>query len=1356
MKKFQGEYTIGLDIGTASVGWSCINKDYELLEFRNRKAIGVNLFNSADTAEARRLKRGMRRRYNRRIKRIQMLQELFQPLINDQDFFSNLSTDHKWKNSNNFENRTLSETLIELGFSKEEIHTKFPTIYHLRDFLISTNEEQDIKLIYLAIHNLVKFRGHFLLNIDSWEDRDSSEEKEGLLEFLENLYEINKIDETVSEKIVESISEILGDTRTTGNDKSKAVQKHLPKDLKDIGKLLTGLKSNLHNVFYNCENNDEIKESKIAIKLSNDDEDIDLSVLTDDQLEIIEQAKKLYLDMTLKEVLKDFDYVSRAKVSEFNKNKRQLKILKSLIKDNYDTQTYKNFFVTPKSVFAEYYNKPDVKNLAKLSYFDQYRLNKNKGKDKFISEIKKVLKNNLEDEKSDNNRISILEQVENELFLPFLNNVSNSSVPHQNSLYEAKKILLNQQKYHKDISQNLVDKVAQLISFRIPYYIGPLVKNDGDSEFAWSSRIKDTNITPFNFDEVIDKSTSAAEFINRMTNKCSYLLQEDVLPKHSLLYQEMEVRNELNGINLRSESQISDKVHRLPQDVKNNVFENHFKNTKKVTHKNLKEFLKKSVDGYEDKEVFGTQKENEFASSLSSYIDFRNILGKEKLESHLDEVEHIISWVTIFNEKSIIREKIQDNFDFIESDELEKILKLNYSGWGRLSKKALTLVNNDESIISLMRTDDYNFMEAYTSPRYGFKEVYEDINKKFKGIKNKIEYSDIAELKCSPALKKSIWSTVKIVDELVSIFGEPKNIVIEFAREEGEKKRTVEWKKQWDVLIKDNDLMKKDEFSEMFKDVSNYRGDLDYKLEKLKLYLLQGGKCLYTLEKINLQALIMDSSKPAGQRYYEVDHILPRNFVKDDSLNNKVLVIKEANQRKSGYKMPLSIAGDKKLKLIRYWRLLADNNMMSASKLHKLMKEEFSDVDKERFIARQLVETRQITVHVKNLLEERFASTDDNKVSIDILKAGIVSEVRKKLDFPKIRELNDYHHAIDALLIAGIHQFGEEIKPNLFKFDLRKHKAKEKWRKLNEEESNKFNPELFLITEMRKSELRNDRTFEFIFENLIKNSHPLVTKKVENSESAFYKESILSPKVKVPKYTSSKNGKFVHDEVKKAYSIFISYFIKNKKGELIKKHRLIDVTNIDAAQNEFENANSLAEFYASKLENVSSIEQARLLLKLNKGDLIYINKEPFYFMSSGELNNAKQLNISFELQRNLKKQLNKWAFEKDEALKIYEQLASEVINQFSHILPATQEKYEKKTQEILGYFSNTSLSHEDFVSSVNELLKVSSPSAARSEKLGGRPSASANKTIQDGSYSSSSITGLKYKKPKRLIKFLED
>ena len=91
MKKFQGEYTIGLDIGTASVGWSCINKDYELLEFRNRKAIGVNLFNSADTAEARRLKRGMRRRYNRRIKRIQMLQELFQPLINNQDFFSNLS-----------------------------------------------------------------------------------------------------------------------------------------------------------------------------------------------------------------------------------------------------------------------------------------------------------------------------------------------------------------------------------------------------------------------------------------------------------------------------------------------------------------------------------------------------------------------------------------------------------------------------------------------------------------------------------------------------------------------------------------------------------------------------------------------------------------------------------------------------------------------------------------------------------------------------------------------------------------------------------------------------------------------------------------------------------------------------------------------------------------------------------------------------------------------------------------------------------------------------------------------------------------------------------------------------------------
>ena len=1095
-----------------------------------------------------------------------------------------------------------------------------------------------------------------------------------------------------------------------------------------------------------------LKKLKKKSKLSDDSDEVDLSILSEDQLQLIELAKVIYLDATLKEVLRDYDYVAKAKVEDFKANKRELGLLKSLVRNHYGQETYLHFFVTPKNVYQQYLDSPSKINLQKLSYFDQYRLNKKDGKSKFFTELKKILKTSIEDTKADEKRQRILNSVMEDTYLPLLNNTSNSAIPYQNSLYEARKILQTQKEFHKEITPEIIEKIIQLISFRIPYYIGPLEKYEGNSTFAWSTRLKDENVTPFNFNEVIDRGESASNFITRMTNKCSYLIFEDVLPKHSLLYQEMEVRNELNGLNLRKTTEQTSKSYRIPIDLREKIYENLFKNQKKVTHKNLKEFLKKVTNGYEDKNVFGTQKEHEFASSLSSYNDFRNILGKDKLEKYLNEIEHVIRWITIFNEKEIIEEKIRDNFGFISDMEIEKILKLNYSGWGRLSKKALTLECNNESIIDLMRSDDYNFMEALASIKHGFKEEFERINKSNKNIKQSIKYEDVEQLQGSPALKKSIWNSIKVVEELVSIFGDPKNIVIEFAREEGEKKRTVEWKKFWDELVKDEKLKKNDNFKGMFVDIENYSGELNYKLEKLKLYLMQGGRCLYTLEKISLKSLLSESSN-GSNNYYEIDHILPRSFVKDDSFDNKALVVKSANQLKSGDRMPLSLKPENNQSLIQYWNLLASNKMLSSKKMNRLMKSEFTDVDKEKFVARQLVETRQITVHVRNLLEERFSSNSE-KVNIEVLKANMVSEVRNKLDFPKVRELNDYHHAIDALLIAGTYQYGEEIKPNLFKFDMRKQKARDKWKNI-ENSNRKFDDELFLITHMKNKKCRNGLSFKEIFEKTIVNNSPIVTKKVENTESAFYKESIYSPKEKTAKYTSGKVNKFVHDEVKKSFAVFISYFVKDKKGALKYQADIIDVTNIERAQNTFNNDTELATFFAKKKENNNEVVNPKLHLKLQKGDLIFIKDNPFYFVSSGELVNAKQLELPLNLQKLLKKNLNKWKYDSEEAKEVYRKLSTEILDQYKHILPVNTKKFEERSKLIIEFFESTSMTHEDFMKSVSEVLKVSSPSPARSEKLGGRTTMSSSRIISEGRYASTSITGLKYKKPKQLIKFLE-
>ena len=71
------EYYLGLDLGTASTGWAITDPEYHVLRKHGKALWGVRLFESASTAEERRMFRTGRRRLDRRNWRIQILQEIF-------------------------------------------------------------------------------------------------------------------------------------------------------------------------------------------------------------------------------------------------------------------------------------------------------------------------------------------------------------------------------------------------------------------------------------------------------------------------------------------------------------------------------------------------------------------------------------------------------------------------------------------------------------------------------------------------------------------------------------------------------------------------------------------------------------------------------------------------------------------------------------------------------------------------------------------------------------------------------------------------------------------------------------------------------------------------------------------------------------------------------------------------------------------------------------------------------------------------------------------------------------------------------------------------------------------------------
>ena len=95
-----------------------------------------------------------------------------------------------------------------------------------------------------------------------------------------------------------------------------------------------------------------------------------------------------------------------------------------------------------------------------------------------------------------------------------------------------------------------------------------------------------------------------------------------------------------------------------------------------------------------------------------------------------------------------------------------------------------------------------------------------------------------------------------------------------------------------------------------------------------------------------------------------------------------------------------------------FWKILLSKDLISKKKFDRLTRNTpLTDDELFSFVARQLVETRQSTKAVAQLLKKRYPNTD-----VEYIKAGLVSDFRRDFDMLKSRDVNDFHHAKDAYL----------------------------------------------------------------------------------------------------------------------------------------------------------------------------------------------------------------------------------------------------------------------------------------------------------------------------------------------------
>lgn len=993
-------YSIGLDIGTNSVGWAVITDDYKVpskkmkvlgntsKKYIKKNLLGALLFDSGITAEGRRLKRTARRRYTRRRNRILYLQEIFSTEMAtlDDAFFQRLDDSFLVPDDKRDSKYPIFGNLVE----EKVYHDEFPTIYHLRRHLADSSKKADLRLVYLALAHMIKYRGHFLIEGDF--NSKNNDIQKNFQDFLDTYNTIFESDLSLENS--KQLEEIVKD-KISKSAKKDRILKLFPGEknsgiFSEFLKLIVGNQADFRKYF----NLDE----KTSLQFSKESYDEDLETLLghigDDYSDVFLKAKKLYDAILLSGILTVTDKgteapLSSAMIMRYKEHEEDLALLKAYIR-NISLETYNEVF------------KDNTKN-GYAGYIDGKT-----SQEDFYVYLKKLLAG-LE------GADYFLEKIDREDFLRKQRTFDNGSIPYQIHLQEMRAILDKQAKFYPFLAKNK-ERIEKILTFRIPYYVGPLAR--GNSDFAWSIRKRNEKITPWNFEDVIDKESSAEAFINRMTSFDLYLPEEKVLPKHSLLYETFTVYNELTKVRFIAEGMKDYQF--LDSKQKKDIVRLYFKGKRKVTDKDIIEYLH-AIDGYDGIELKGIEKQ--FNSSLSTYHDLLNIINdKEFLDDSSNEtfIEEIIHTLTIFEDREMIKQRLSKFDNIFDKSVLKKLSRRHYTGWGKLSAKLINGIRDEKSgntILDYLIDDgvsNRNFMQLIHDDALSFKKKI----KKAQIIGDKDNIKQVVKsLPGSPAIKKGILQSIKIVDELVKVMGrEPESIVVEMAREN---QYTNQGKSNSQQRLKRLEESLKGLGSKILKEnVPTRLSKIDNNAlqnDRLYLYYLQNGKDMYTGEELDIDRL----------SNYDIDHIIPQAFLKDNSNDNKVLVSSASNRGKSDDVPSLEVV--KKRKTL--WYQLLKSKLISQRKFDNLTKAErggLSPEDKAGFIQRQLVETRQITKHVARLLDEKFNNKKDENnravrtVKIITLKSSLVSQFRKDFELYKVREINDFHHAHDAYLNAVV------------------------------------------------------------------------------------------------------------------------------------------------------------------------------------------------------------------------------------------------------------------------------------------------------------------------------------------------
>ncbi|WP_179298651.1 type II CRISPR RNA-guided endonuclease Cas9 [Evansella halocellulosilytica] len=494
---------------------------------------------------------------------------------------------------------------------------------------------------------------------------------------------------------------------------------------------------------------------------------------------------------------------------------------------------------------------------------------------------------------------------------------------------EARALLLRQKQYDTRIDDDFISSYISLVDTRREYYEGP----GTGSEYGW--------------DQDIEK------WYRQLMGKCSYFPEETRAVRQSYSAQLYNVLNDLNNLTL-----LRDENSKLSVKEKEEIIKKVFMDKGKPTLKKISKVLEvpeEDIRGYRI-----NKKEQPEFTSMELIQELRKIDTSliELPSSVLDQIAEIL---TIWQEENEKKDKLIDLELNIKTNIINEIAKLNFTGTHALSLKAINLLLPD-----LWETEK-NQMQLFSEKGLIPTKI------ELKG-RSKIPVEYVDDLILSPVVKRSFTQAIRIVNTLIKKYGEPTAVVIELAREKNSQDKKVFLNK----LQKENEAINKQVRAKLEEfDLVEQPGMFN----KLRLWHVQDGRCMYSLKSISIEDLIIN---PAN---YEIDHIIPRSVSFDDSQANKVLVLSEENQKKGNrtpYQYLKSGLGEIPYEKFRshILQLAKSKEKMPKKKRNYLLEErDITKYDTQKeFINRNLVDTRYATREIMLLLKSYFKVNEKNVV----------------------------------------------------------------------------------------------------------------------------------------------------------------------------------------------------------------------------------------------------------------------------------------------------------------------------------------------------------------------------------------